>query len=272
MLVKKMITPDQNVRVYTAPLNATSGGGMEFTMTRQEARNFLHQETLEQSRERNISYVEARKHVLGANTKLKEYAFGGVVRREPTQQEGASGHLAEMIRMNIKTKGYTRKQAIGKALAEEGHGLRSRRAGFPLPTADGLSPEQREESDRMSLFYNKERMPDDVLKRYAGPGVLSTSHNEALRTAREVLPRQVAASVMHRGASQPGQPERDWLDHWFGVLVPAPSPEAGGMNRQPLLDYNAAREKFLADMIEEARQLLRDPAERAKLRPTPLGG
>ncbi len=105
-----------------------------------------------------------------------------------------------------------------------------------------------------------------------GAGPAETSHEAALRTNRATLVRQVAASALQRGVSQPDGYERAWVDSWFGVNVPPPPPVAGTSNQAELDRYNKERETFIERILEEARALLGDPAERAKLKPTKLGG
>lgn len=196
----------------------------------------------------------------------------GFTVREPSQQQRASRHLAERVR-HFTQEGHTPAEAISRATEEH---KRSGLGQISLPrnspwTVQGQQ-EQREEAHRFAMVSGSRIGYEQVRLHDAGPGTLSTTHDEKLRTGRELLPRQVAAAVMYRGAAQPGQAERDWLDHWFGVLNPPPAPVAGGGNAAELSAYNRMREQFLDDLMERARQLLRDPAERAKLQPTKLGG
>lgn len=192
--------------------------------------------------------------------------------REPSQQQRASRHLAERVR-HFAQEGHTRAEAVATATEEHRRsGLAALHLPRNSPWAVQGQQEQREEAHRYAKVAGAKIGNIAVKLHDAGSGVSLSTHDEKLRTARELLPRQVAASVMYRGGSQPGQAERDWLDHWFGVLVPPPAPVAGGGNAAELAAYNRMREQFLDDLMERAQQLLRDPAERAKLQPTKLGG
>ncbi len=240
------------------------------TMTRQEARDLLHRETKAQARERNIPYAQAREHVFGANRELKEYAFGGVDRREPTQREGASGHLSEMIRMYHLKRGYSHRAAIAKALDEEPAGLRARRAGFPPPTInDRLSQDAREQSNRMAMFYGKETVADGCLRSYAaGSGPDETTHEDRLKTPADLVAARLAADCLYRGLAAPNQRHRSWADSWYGENVPPPAPAA---QRDTTSDYNRRRQEFVEQAMERAREILRDPGAANELRPMPLG-
>jgi len=105
-----------------------------------------------------------------------------------------------------------------------------------------------------------------------GAGPAETSHEAALRASRAALVRQVAASALQRGISQPDGHERDWIDSWYGTNLPPPPPVARTDQQAAMDAYNARREQFVEGVLQDARRALADPAERAKLKPTRLGG
>lgn len=189
------------------------------------------------------------------------------------QAAAASRHLAEEITRH-EHHGYSRDEAIKKATDEErASGLHQTRAALPKdsPWAVAGEKEQQDAARHFSRMTGQRR-GEIVAKAYAGPGPLSTTHEEKLRTSRPVLVNQVAASCLDRNIPQPDGHERAWIDAWFGVNVPPPAPIAGTDSRAALSGYNKARAEFISEVMEAARVVLRDPQARAALRPTRLGG
>jgi hypothetical protein len=108
--------------------------------------------------------------------------------------------------------------------------------------------------------------PDLLLeaKNYAGPAPQVPLHGEAKTLPQDVLVRQIAASALKQGVWRPGPDARERADFWFGQNFPAPP---AGSGKAVLDSYNGLREKTVDQIIEDARRLMADPAERKKLHP-----
>lgn len=185
---------------------------------------------------------------------------GLTVRKSESQKVLASKHFSEEV-VKRRASGLSHAAAVEKTKAEEPPNLRARRAGFE--PRSGLSEGQA----AMCTFFRADSPPAEAYA--AGSGAAETTEGSARTVGRDVLVRQVAASVLHRGNSAPDQYERSFADDWYGVRVPPPPPVSGGQDLGP---YNRQRAAFVESVLADARQLLADPAERATLAPRPLGG
>lgn len=106
--------------------------------------------------------------------------------------------------------------------------------------------------------------PAAQVKLHAGPGTQVPTHGEARTLPRDVLVRQIAAAALTQGLWRPGPDARALADTWVGWNFPAPP---AGSGTAVLDSYNLLRERTVNEIVEAARRLLADPAERAKLHP-----
>lgn len=99
---------------------------------------------------------------------------------------------------------------------------------------------------------------------FAGPAPAVPLHGEARTLPRDVLVRQIATAALKQGLTRPGPDGRAMADQWLAWNFKAPPAGSG----KALLDsYNTLRERTVNEIVEAARALLADPAERAKLHP-----
>lgn len=283
MIVKRMVASDDGtVRRYTLPMDVMPIGEGQMNTQREgiqagvvrRAEEFAHARSYRGAGRFELADYQKALAERSPQERAAERGLGPIQGREPGQRVRAERHFAQQVKTHMGT-GLTRVAAIEKATeAERRSGLAEVRAAVPCTPWAAQGWQVRQEQVALFSKLSGSRIGNTTIKLHAEGSPLdhTTTHDEALRTARDVLPRQVAASVLYRGAALPTQAERDWVDHYFCVVNPPPPPTPGGSGAPALADYNRQRQAFIATVIEEARRLLRDPAERQKLRPSPLGG
>lgn len=311
MQVKKMITPDQNVRVYTAPLNVTPTEGTSSMRSRAEIQRALivRAEELAMKEGHHGPGKFAERHYKLACQEISPEARaierGFIPAREPGQRVRAYRHQDQLAAMYLQqgraktlAEAWTLANQAAPAIAAQAQALTVQQApdgrwcvmkdSEPVQCfrtkeeADayqtslrGPDTETEEGARHMSLFFRDARYA-------AGSGPAETSHAAMRAMSREVLVRRLAASAMHGGRADVNETERAFADAWFGENFPPPSPRSGaGPATIPgsppgssdlLTGYNVMREATVEAILQQTRRLLSDPAERQKIRPGGLGG
>jgi hypothetical protein len=264
-------------------------------MTKADATAYATKEATEIARERQIPFKTAYHTLLDANPPLKEavagmgpalntseklikkYQAAGATEEEARQAAGLSpisarAFINDIAAMNIRQArqaGRTLTYAQAMQAAMDKAPELAERAGLRTPR--GTVPN--EGSEQMVNFYSGQTVPEAVLKRCyaAGSGADETTHADKLKTTVDLVAKRIAADVMLAGESHPGQRHRDWASAWFAIMSPPPAPISGGGNTAVLSAYNKERQDTIEDILQAARDLLRDPAARATISPTPLG-
>lgn len=274
MQIKKMVTPDdKKVRRYTMPMDLTPTQEEPRMRTQAE----IQAETVQRAEELAVRDgfqgpgKFAMKHytlALGErSSQERELERGFVpVGADEGQAAAASRHLAKEITRH-EQKGYSRDEAVELAKDDERRsGLHQTRANLPTgsPWAVAGEKEQQDAARHFSLMTGQRR-GDVIEKRYAGPGPLSTAHEENRRTSRTELVKREAVSCLRRNIAQPDGQERHRIDEWFADNFPTPRPTSGGGSAADVAAHNALREQTIEAIMEDVRRILRDPAARAAL-------
>jgi hypothetical protein len=183
--------------------------------------------------------------------RLKEALYGPPAPREATSWERNSQHLAEEIR-KFTAQGMTRAEAITRATAEEPAAMWVRRLNLPVTSWSAASEATRDEGVRHFSLMTGMRPKENSVRRYSGPAANTTAHVEDRQTPRALVPWQVAA----------GQRDGTGVLHWVSANFPAPPP---GSDEAALEAHSQLVERTVEAILAEARAILADPRERARM-------
>lgn len=277
MIIKRLVTPEQNVRRYTLP-------PMELTPDEEGARMSSQAEVQQVAIARAKEFAD-RRGFAGGGYELVDYTKAlsemspedkavergvstedGDSLAEPTQRQRASTHFAERL-CHYEQRGHTKAIAVTLAKDEErASGLHQVRAGLPANSPWAVAGQQEQQDDIRRFSKLTGQHPGEIVaKAYAGPDPLSITHEENRRRSRTELVQREAVSCLRRNIAQPDGQERARIDEWFADNFRTPRPTSGGGSAADVAAHNALREQTIEGIMEDVRRILRDPAARAAL-------
>ncbi len=241
-------------------------------LTRQEIQNAIAARATEIAKARNYSVPaafelrDAKEAQAEIERDLDQAPTSG-----RTQRARASEHFGAEVRRYVN-QGLSHGAAVERVLADERQsGLRAIRA--PLPKGSPWAAEAAQHDGDGARAFSKtggSKIGREMVRTFeAGVSLLPTTHGEASLTGADLLPKRIAASVLHRGGVTPNQIEINWLSDWWEVNYAAPKPVAGSSGAE-LDRYDQARLSFVEQTVRAAAAILRDPIQRAQFAPMKL--